>query len=283
MFTHRRFLITCALACGAAFAALGGSVQEKAAPRTGAAPPASVSLEPCEVPGAREGVQEKARCGTYEVFENRAAKSGRKLKLKIVVFPATGPDKAADPLFYIPGGPGSSATEDAPYVAPGFAKIRERRDLVFVDQRGTGGSNPLNCNLFNPSDLASYFGFFFPLDAVRKCREELEPKADLKLYTTHIAMDDLDEVRAALGYDQININGTSYGTRATQDYLKRHGKHVRTVVLQGISLTGQSLPRDFPQDNERALDGVLEECAADVACRAAFPNLRAEKKAVLEK
>src|SRR5687768_16144841 len=283
MFTHRRFLIASALACGAAFVALGGSGQEKAAPRAGVAPPAPVALEPCEVPGAREGVTEKARCGTYEVFENRAAKSGRKLKLKIVVFPATGPDKAADPLFYIPGGPGSSATEDAPYIAAGFAKIRERRDLVFVDQRGTGGSNPLNCDLFDPSDPQSYLGFFFPLADVRRCREQLEPKADLKLYTTHIAMDDLDEVRAALGYERININGTSYGTRAAQYYLKRYPKHVRTLVLQGISPTGQLMPRDFPQDTERALNGVMDECAADAACRAAFPDLRAEAKAVLER
>ncbi|HEX7314761.1 MAG TPA: alpha/beta hydrolase [Pyrinomonadaceae bacterium] len=283
MLIHRRFLLACALACGTAFVVLGQSSQEQGARRTASAPPARISLEPCEVPGPGEGVKEQARCGTYEVFENRATKSGRKIKLKIVVYPATGRDKAADPLFYIPGGPGSSATEDAPYVAQDYAKIRERRDLVFVDQRGTGGSNPLNCDFFNPSDLSSYLGFYFPLADVRKCREQLEPKADLKLYTTHIAMDDLDEVRAALGYDRINISGGSYGTRATQDYVKRHYKHVRTIVLQGVSPTDQLMPRDFPQHTERALNGVLDECAADEACRAAFPNLRAEAKAVLER
>jgi pimeloyl-ACP methyl ester carboxylesterase len=243
----------------------------------------STSFEPCEVEGTNENVREKVLCGTYEVFENRAAKSGRKIKLKIVVFPATGKNKAPDPLFYIPGGPGSSATEDAPYIAHGLAKIRQQRDLVFLDQRGTGGSNPLNCELFNPSDLTSYLGFFFPLDAVRKCRQQLEPKADLKLYTTHIAMDDLDEVRAALGYERINISGASYGTRAAQDYLKRHPKHVRTIVLQGVSPTNQFMPRDFPQDTERALKGVVDECLNDAACSAAFPDLRAELKAVLEK
>jgi pimeloyl-ACP methyl ester carboxylesterase len=283
MLRYRQFLLACALACGTAFVELGGSGQEKGVRRTGTAPAAPISLEPCEVPGTREGVKEKARCGTYEVFENRATKSGRKIKLKIVVFPATGPDKVADPLFYIPGGPGSSATEDAPYVAQELAKVRERRDLVFVDQRGTGGSNPLNCDFFNPSDPPSYFGPYFPLADVRKCREQLEPKADLRLYTTHIAMDDLDEVRAALGYEQINISGASYGTRATQDYLKRHSMHVRTIVLQGVSPTGQLMPRDFPQHTERALNGVLDECAADAACSAAFPNLRAEAKAVLER
>ena len=243
----------------------------------------AVKLDPCEVPGAGPNVKDKARCGTYEVFEDRAAKTGRKIKLSIVVYPATGANKAADPLFYIPGGPGSSATEDGPYVAQEFAKIRERRDLVFVDQRGTGGSNPLNCDFFDPKDVNSYLGFYFPLADIRKCREQLEPKADLKLYGTHIAMDDLDEVRAALGYARINISGASYGTRAAQVYLKRHGRSVRTVVLHGVSPTNQSMPRDFPQHTQRALDGVLAECAADAACKAAFPDLASEVKTVLDK
>lgn len=284
MFLRRQLLIACALACGTSCLALGKLPgQGKGARPAGGAAAASVALEPCEVPGMREGAKEAARCGTYEVFENRAAKVGRRIKLKIVVFPATGPDKAPDPLFYIPGGPGSSATEDAPYVARELAKIRERRDLVFVDQRGTGGSNPLNCDFFNPSDLTSYLGHYFPLEDVRRCRARLEPQADLKLYTTPIAMDDLDEVRAALGYERINISGGSYGTRAAQVYVKRHPRHARAVVLQGVSPTNQSMPRDFPQHTERALGGVLDECAADEACRAAFPDLRAEAKAVLER
>ncbi len=283
MSIRHQIILACALACGAALVALGGSGQDKGSPRTVGAPTAPGVLAPCEVPGATEGVKDKALCGAYEVFENRATKSGRRIKLKIVVYPATGREKAADPLFYIPGGPGSSATEDAPYIAQEYAKIRERRDLVFVDQRGTGGSNPLNCDLFDPQDLQSYLGAYFPLEDVRKCREQLELKADLRLYATHVAMDDLDEVRAALGYGRINVTGSSYGTRAAQVYLKRYGEHVRAVVLHGVSPTGQLMPRDFPQHTERALDGVVDECAADEACRAAFPELRAEVKSVLER
>lgn len=157
------------------------------------------------------------------MFEDRRRKSGRRITLKIVIFSATGTGKAADPLFYIPGGPGSSATEDAPYIAKDFAKVRERRDLVFVDQRGTGGSNPLNCEFFDPADLQSYLGHWNPLVQVRKCREQLESKADLRLYVTSIAMEDLDEVRAAFGYGQINLLGGSYGTRAAQTYMKGFG------------------------------------------------------------
>ena len=244
---------------------------------------ASLKLEPCEVAGAEPNSKEKALCGAYEVFENRAARRGRRISLKIVVFPATGANKAPDPVFYIPGGPGSSATEDAPYIAADLAKVRERRDLVFLDQRGTGGSHPLNCTFFDPNDPQSYLEHWNPLEDVKKCRAELEKTSDLKLYTTTIAMDDLDEVRRALGYDRINISAGSYGTRAAQEYLRRHGKTVRAVHLHGVSLTSQFMPRNFPQDNERALNGVLDECLADAACGAAFPNIKAEAKAVLEK
>lgn len=282
MYRYRRALLVLTFSLSPMLA-LNCLAQEHPGQRIKATPSTTLSLSPCSVAGAKESTKVDVRCGMLEVYEDRNGKSGRKIALKIVVFPATGPDKQPDPLFYIPGGPGSSATEDAPYIAEDFAKIREHRDLVFVDQRGTGGSNPLNCDLFNPADVRSYLGDYFPLPEVRKCRKQLEPKANLKLYTTTIAMDDLDEVRAALGYDQINIIGGSYGTRAAQVYLKLHPSHVRAIILHGVSPTNQFMPRDFPQHTERALNGVVTECATDDGCRSAFPNLAAEVQSVLAK
>ena len=238
----------------------------------------TVELKPCKP----QGIQGEAKCGTLEVFENRATQKGRKIKLNILVLPANGPQREPDPLFYFAGGPGSAATEDAQGIAQILTGMRQRRDLVFVDQRGTGQSNPLNCELFNAADPQSYLGSFFPLEDVRKCREQLEPKADLTLYTTNIAMDDLDDVRAALGYEQINLYGGSYGTRAALVYLRRHPKHVRTVILHGVAPTNQFMPRNFPQDAERALQGVLSECEADEACRKAFPQAKTDAQRVLE-
>ena len=245
--------------------------------------PSKVDLTPCEVSGTQPKTTVRVLCGSYEVFENRATKSGRKIALKIVIFPVSGLDKKPDPLFYIPGGPGSSSTEDAPYVAEDLARVREHRDLVFVDQRGTGGSNPLNCTFFDAADPQTFLGHWNPPEQVRKCRTELEAKADLRLYTTTIAMDDLDEVREALGYKRINIIGGSYGTRATQEYVRTHARHVRSVILHGVSLTSQLMPRDFPQHTERAIDGVIGECLENQACHAAFPNLKTDKKTVLER
>jgi pimeloyl-ACP methyl ester carboxylesterase len=244
--------------------------------------PEKVSLKPCEVPGAEPDKKEKVLCGSLHVFENREKKTGRKIPINIVVYPATGRDKAPDPLFYVPGGPGSSATEEAPYVAADFAKIREHRDLVFVDQRGTGGSNLLFCEFFDAKNIQSYLGHWNPPTQVRECRKRLEKKADLKLYGTSIAMDDVDEVRRALGYAKINLAGSSYGTRAVMDYVRRHGESVRSVLVHGVSPFNQYMPGEFPWHTQRALDGVLDECLADADCRKAFPNVKNEMLSVLE-
>ncbi|HYV83809.1 MAG TPA: alpha/beta hydrolase [Pyrinomonadaceae bacterium] len=235
-----------------------------------------VILNDCEIRGVT-----KAKCGTYEVYENRATKKGRKISLKIVLIPATGDKREPEPLVYFAGGPGGSATEDASGIAQAFPKILAHRDLLFVDQRGTGGSHPLDCKFYDASDLQTYLGYFFPLDDVRKCREQLETNSDLKLYITTIAADDMDEVRAALGYERLNLFGGSYGTRAAMTYLKRHPQHVRAAILQGISPTDHFMPSDFPQQTERALQGVLSECLADKVCSEAFPNIKEETKSVL--
>ena len=239
----------------------------------------TITLTPCEP----RGIPGPAKCGTFQVFENRAKRTGRKISINIIVLPASGEQREPDPLFYFAGGPGSGASEDAPGIAQLFAKVRQHRDLVFVDQRGTGLSSRLDCTLYDAKNPQSYFEYFFPLEDVRKCRTELETKADLKLYTTTIAMDDIDEVRAALGYDKINLFGASYGTRAAMVYLRQHPKSVRTVMLQGVSPTNMYLPSDYPVQTERALQGVLAECAADEACNKAFPNIKNEAKAVLER
>ena len=153
MLIHRRLLLVCMiLVSGSVFVLIG-----KAKGQTGTAPSAAIKLEPCEVPGASPGAKEKVLCANHQVFENRLLRSGRKINIKIVVFPALSENKSADPYFYVPGGPGSSATADAPYIVQGNPQIRQNRDMVFVDQRGTGGSNHLDCVYFNPSDPQSFF------------------------------------------------------------------------------------------------------------------------------
>jgi pimeloyl-ACP methyl ester carboxylesterase len=236
-------------------------------------------LAPCHPPN----VDGEALCGKYEVFEDRRSRSGRKIGLNIVVLPALGKDRANDPVFWLHGGPGAAATQTVPAAKGGFLEqLRKNRDLVFVDQRGTGQSNGLKCDIGDdPSDLKTFFGPLFPLDKVRKCRELLEKGANLKLYTTPIAMDDLDEVRAALGYEKINLVAASYGTIAALVYMRQHGKHLRAVFLAGVANTNIRQPLHFPAAAEHAIDLLFEDCAADPVCHNTFPKLKEEFTAVL--
>jgi pimeloyl-ACP methyl ester carboxylesterase len=229
-----------------------------------------------------EGAEPPVRCARLSVFENRATKSGRTIPLRIVVLRARDPNRQPDPVFYLAGGPGQAATELIRLRTP-YA-LRSTRDVVFVDQRGTGGSNGLTCAFYGPPhDVQSYFDQFLPPAKVRACRQELEARADLAQYTTANAADDLDEVRAALGYDRINLIGGSYGTRLAMEFVRRYEPRVRTVILDGAVATSSHMPERFGQRAQRALDALLEECVADSGCRGAFPSIREEAKAVFQR
>ncbi|MFP5286804.1 MAG: alpha/beta fold hydrolase [Thermoanaerobaculia bacterium] len=174
-------------------------------------------------------------------------------------------------MFYLAGGPGEAASETAAEPPDVLAVLRTRRDLVFLDQRGTGRSHALTC----PGDLS-------PED-VRACREKLEREADLRRYTTWDAVEDLESVRLALGYDRIDLFGASYGTLVAQAYLRRHPDRVRTAVLVGaLPLAPETLPF-AAWDAERALRLLLDDCAADATCAAAFPRLSEETAEVLKR
>jgi pimeloyl-ACP methyl ester carboxylesterase len=213
-----------------------------------------------------------ARCGSFEVFEDRAARSGRKISLRIAMLPAGNGAPAPDPLFIVVGGPGQAAVPTAPAFSQIFAAAHAGRDVVFVDLRGTGGSHPLDCRLpGSDDDPQGYLGDMLPVDAVRACRAKLD--ADPALYTTPLAMDDLDDVRAALGYDKINLYGSSYGSRAVLVYMRQHPAHVRSVILRGVVPTNMKAPLYYARDAQRALDLLFTECKAEPACHAAYPDL----------
>jgi len=256
---------------GWVFAALAGLA---AACSVGTESTALDRLEPCL---SDEGPAD-AYCGRYEVFEDREAGVGRTISLKVVVLPALGSEARPDPVFFLAGGPGAGAAAMAPTLDRMLSRLRRQRDVVLVDQRGTGDSGRLDCEFFDeddppPADLR------VPKEKVDECLSELD--ADPTLYTTPVAMDDLDEVRAWLGYDRINLIGGSYGTRAALVYLRRHEDRVRTVVLDGVAPPDMRLPLWFPRDMERALEKLVSDCDADAACSARFPDFGADVERLL--
>ena len=239
-----------------------------------------LQLAPCQV----ANTDEPARCGSLQVWENREERRGRRIPIKVVVFPAKSVKPLPDPLFIIAGGPGQSATEFAGLLIRDFAFAHARRDVVFVDQRGTGGSNPLHCALGNTFDeiiQSVAIGVDADLAAVDTCRRDLEQRADLRLYTTPIAVDDMDEVRAALGYERINVFGASYGTRAALVYMRQHPGRVRSAILRALGPVDLKLPLTVAPDSERALNRLFGACDEDAACRTAYPALEQSLKEVI--
>ncbi|MFP5289299.1 MAG: alpha/beta fold hydrolase, partial [Thermoanaerobaculia bacterium] len=237
---------------------------------------AEVKPRPCKVAWSDEEVL----CATYPVWENRETRQGRKIDLNIVILPAQGPDKQPDPVFEIAGGPGQGISD----VGEWAGVDRRKRDIVLVDQRGTGRSNPLHCDIYgDPVDFRRAAGELYPSDAVRECREKLEKVADLSQYTTAAFVDDLNEVRQWLGYGRINLVGGSYGSRAAQVYWRRHPETVRSVVLTSVAPVDLFLPLRHAYAGQRALDLVLEECASQPECRALFPDPKADLQAIRER
>jgi pimeloyl-ACP methyl ester carboxylesterase len=235
-----------------------------------------VSMKPCNNPLLTSDVL----CGKYEVFEDRLTRSGRRIALNIILLPATDTKPSPDALFYLAGGPGGAATAYAPEKF--IEALRRHRDVVLIDQRGTGESNPLNCPLAGSrEDMRGYFGEPFPIDLIRVCRTELEKIADLKQYTTSIAMDDLDEVRAALGYDRINVYGGSYGSTTSLVYLRQHGNHVRTVAIFGVAPPAAKIPLSFARGVQDSMNRLFTDCAAEPACKTAYPDVETEFKKML--
>jgi pimeloyl-ACP methyl ester carboxylesterase len=218
-----------------------------------------------------------ARCEVITVPENVSTGKGRAIPIRIVVLPATGEARQPDPVFFLAGGPGQAAS----VMAAGMAgnPLRASRDLVFVDQRGTGGSNPLDCAFYRPEDeAAGRFADFLPIDRVRDCRRELERVADLAQYTTAASVADLEAVRRHFGYERINIAGGSYGTRLALEYARVHGDRVRALVLDGALAPSAAVPAGFGVSAQQALDGILDECLADAACKAAYPHVKAQAR-----
>lgn len=253
--------LLCFLAVAAAF-----SASEAKAPQ----------LSACQI----EGIAEQARCGVFELPEDPARPLGRRLPIHVVVIPATDGKAEKDPIVPLGGGPGEDVISAAGEYAKRLASLRRDRDLLFVDQRGTGRSGPLRCELYADKEAAEHLRDFFPLAAVKRCRESLAPRADLTQYGYLRFAGDLEHIRRALGYGPLNLYAGSYGTRAAQVYLRAYPTSVRTLYLGSVVPLDVAIPLPLAKAAQSALEKTFLACEADAACHGAFPNLEDEFRAV---
>jgi pimeloyl-ACP methyl ester carboxylesterase len=225
-------------------------------------------LLPCELEHPLHLATVPALCMQLAVAENPQHPGGRQISLHVAVVPAINRDKRPDPVFVLAGGPGTAASAFYTESAGAFGRIHRDRDIVLVDQRGTGASNPLNCAL-TEAELYSEDDSLL-LAQTQRCLAALAPLAEVTQYTTSLAVQDLERVRVALGYREVNLYGVSYGTRVAQHYLRRFPEHTRAVVLDGVVPPELALGASAAQDAENALMAAFARCVRDALCHARF-------------
>jgi len=244
-----------------------------------------LAFTPCTLAPEFGTTSVEAQCTKLKVPESRAAPQGRQIELAIAWVPARN-DGKPDPVFFIAGGPGQSALESFPGIAPAFAELRKKRDVILVDQRGTGGSNKLICKdaegksaVTDDEDYALATAKAF----AARCAATLSKTADLRFYSTTDAIQDLDDVRAAIGAAQINLMGVSYGTRVAQQYAKRYPQRTRTLTIDGIVPNSLVLGNEHARNLESSLDSQFKRCQMAPGCVQKLGNPRAQLNAVMAK
>ncbi len=270
--TIKKLAIAVALVCSGSIAASFAGAQ----PAVSSPTRSRVLLTPCHA----DGVREELRCGAYRVFENRRLRTGRMLTLKLVLIPARHPHPDQGPIFYLAGGPGETATELASFIIE--LGDNEEHDVVLLDERGTSDGNRLECRSpGSDNNLGAYLKGPFDPAVARSCRKELEQHYDLTQYTTAAFVEDLEDVRQAMGYDKINLDAGSFGTYAALMYIRSHGEHVRSAYLSSLVTLSNRVPLFHAQSAQHALDQLFSQCDHDTACHDAYPRLRDDFAAVL--
>ncbi|QWT19912.1 alpha/beta hydrolase [Bacillus sp. NP157] len=238
----------------------------------------SLQLHPCELGQPHTGLSTAAWCAPFQVPEDREHPEGRKLDLRLAIVRSSAQVPASDVVVFLAGGPGQAATETYASVAPAMGPLLAHRNVLLLDQRGTGGSHPLSCRDGDDHDVpgGAEESRGVDMDAVRKetkhCLDGLSAQADVRFYTTTDAVADLDDVRKAIGSPKFDLLGVSYGTRVAQQFAMRHPDGVRSIVLDGIAPNALVLGEDFAVNLDAALKAQFARCTNDEACRARFAD-----------
>jgi pimeloyl-ACP methyl ester carboxylesterase len=269
------------LACLAAVACWPVAARADAAPLKVAF--GSLSFEPCTLAQEALAITVAARCATLQVPEDRAQPAGRQLEIPIAWVPSTARRVAPDPVFMLAGGPGQSALDAFPTVAGAFHEILRQRDVILVDQRGSGRASTLACPQTLEDERWQTTEVVDPAsarDMARACLAEIKD-ADPRLYTTNDYIADLESARAALGVAQVNLVGVSYGTRVALEYLRRHPAQIRTVVLDSVVPPTLILGAEHARNLDAAIDRQFARCVADQVCHERFGSPRDKLDALL--
>ena len=227
------------------------------------------TYENCHV----DGIKAQVKCGKLLVPENYAKPEGEKISINFVVLPAIDNSDNKTPLLFLAGGPGQAAAELAAGLRRVFNEVRKTRDLILIDQRGTGQSHPLQCEDAVTQDIYTITPEEFSVKDIEECIARFT--GDLSQYNSENAIRDFDAVREALGHKQINIYGGSYGTRAGLVYMRMFPESLRSVVLDSVGPIEVPIGL-FGKSSARSFNLLLENCKKELSCQQAYPELEQE-------
>ncbi|MGA8278358.1 MAG: alpha/beta fold hydrolase [Rhodanobacteraceae bacterium] len=232
----------------------------------------TLTFKACELAQPRTGATTAAFCASFEVPEDRTAPHGRRIGLKLALLDSDAAVADPDIVVFVAGGPGQAATSDYASVASALAPLRKHHRILLLDQRGTGGSHALTCR--SDEETADEANAELDIGHIRadtkKCLAGLAGKADPRHYTTTDAIEDLEDVRRALGAPLFDLIGVSYGTRVAQQYMRAHSDSVRSVVLDSVVPNQLVLGSEFAVDLDTALRADFAVCTNTPACKARF-------------
>ncbi len=231
------------------------------------------ALTPCRLPG----IDSQVMCGKVSRPLDEAKPSAKQIDVHFAVLPAIARNKLPDPVVLFAGGPGQSGMKLAPVAQGLFNRLRNRRDVIVVDQRGVGKSTGLDCTS-NPREPMAASDMGAVAQRMLQCKTALKAKhglteEQLTHFTTEKASKDIEAIRVAIGAEKLNLVGASYGTRAALDYMRQYPSSVRRVVIDGVAPPDMVLPDAFEQDADAALQAVFKACEADKSCNARHPKL----------
>ena len=235
-------------------------------------------LEECRISAGRGFSSIKARCGTFERHQNPGDSSSPILELSVAVVPALSLEPAPDPLVPIAGGPGQGSIAFYAGYASAFEKVRRNRDILLIDQRGTGDSAPMVCE-FEDAIGGGQVSREETIALTEQCLAELPH--DPRFFTTSVAVSDLEALRVALGYPQLNLYGISYGSRVAQHFVRQHPDSTRSVILDGVVAPQIPLGPGIALDAQSAINFVFERCAESESCAKRYPNLENDFEALI--
>ncbi len=240
----------------------------------------ALELEQCRISAGPAFPGIKARCGMLERPVNPDDPESLLLSIQVAVVPALNLQPQTDPIVPLAGGPGQGAIQFYSAIAAAFERVRSDRDILLVDQRGTGASARLDCPV-EEELIEGQFSVAQTIEYAKTCLEGLSH--DPRYFTTSIAVRDLEAVREALGYPSLNLYGVSYGTRVAQHYAKRYPGSTRTIILDGVVPPQLALGPEIATEAQQAIDNIFARCAADSACNERFPDIAAAFTALKNK